>query len=246
MFLGMSKVWCVWAGAAGLAWGASGDVVLLGAAHDNTMYQDGDNLSNGAGGSFFVGKTTIETVRRGLISFDFSAIPAGSTVQSVSLTLHCTRSSSLAHPITVHMALASWGEGDSVALGEGGTGTAASVGDATWRYRFYPSVEWGAPGGDLGAAVATKQVAGEGVYTWSSAGMVGAVQGWVDMPATNLGWVLVGNEEDIQTAKRFGSRENEDPSVRPVLVVEYTPVPGPGAVPVVCGAVVLAVRRRRG
>ncbi|MCL4211824.1 MAG: hypothetical protein KJZ68_14310, partial [Phycisphaerales bacterium] len=61
-------------------------------------------------------------------------------------------------------------------------------------------------------------------YTWgSTSGMVGDVQGWLDNPAANFGWVLIGNEAVSVTAKRFDSRENPVPENRPVLIVDYTP-----------------------
>ncbi len=228
-----------------LAMTVSADVIVLPAMHDNTIYEDGNNISNGSGESFFSGKTSIETLRRGLISFDVSSIPSGATITSVTLTLHCTRSASLANPVSLHPALSSWGEGASVALGEGGSGTAATTGDATWQYRYYPDVAWATPGGEFGPLSATTQVTAEGAYDWSTATMVTDVQSWLDSPSTNYGWVVRGNEEDIQTAKRFASRENSDSSLRPVLVVEYVPVPAPGGCLAVVSGVLGCVHRRR-
>ncbi|HEX7614053.1 MAG TPA: hypothetical protein VF554_02135 [Thermoanaerobaculia bacterium] len=54
------------------------------------------------------------------------------------------------------------------------------------------------------------------------AAVVSDVQGWLDVPATNLGWQLrVDESQSAPTAKRFGSREQSDVSLRPVLVVTY-------------------------
>jgi hypothetical protein len=50
--------------------------------------------------------------------------------------------------------------------------------------------------------------------------MVADVQGWLDTPANNHGWILIG-PEDVQSAKRFGSRENSDVALRPALVLEF-------------------------
>ena len=33
-----------------------------------------------------------------------------------------------------------------------------------------------------------------GQYTWSSAQMVADVQGWLDNPASNFGWLMLGDE----------------------------------------------------
>jgi hypothetical protein len=58
--------------------------------------------------------------------------------------------------------------------------------------------------------------------------MVADVQSWLDDPEGNYGWLLKGNEEDRATARRFGSRESENPEARPRLTVEYIlPPPGP-------------------
>ncbi|HEX2836698.1 MAG TPA: DNRLRE domain-containing protein [Phycisphaerales bacterium] len=225
---------------------AGADVVSLDAARDNSMYEDfGGELSNGAGPSLFAGLTQFENRRRALIAFDLTSIPAGSTITSVTLTLTCTRSASLAEPVSLRPSLASWGEGPSIALGEGGMGTAALPGDATWRYRFYPDVLWGTEGGDLGPASATTPVAGEGAYTWSSPTMAADVQAWLANPAVNFGWAIVGNEDLPQTAKRFASRENDVLHQRPVLVVEYTPVPGPAVLGVAFSSLLSASRLRR-
>lgn len=211
------------------------------------MYEDfGGDLSSGAGPSLFAGLTQFENRRRALIAFDFASIPAGSTITSVTLTLTCTRSASLAEPVSLRPALASWGEGPSIALGEGGMGTAALPGDATWRYRFFPDVLWATEGGDLGPTSATTPVAGEGAYTWSTPAMAADVQGWLANPGINHGWAIVGNEDLPQTAKRFASRENEVLAQRPVLVVEYTPVPTPATLlAAMCGLLRARFRRRQ-
>ena len=52
--------------------------------------------------------------------------------------------------------------------------------------------------------------------------MVSDVQNWLDDPAANLGWLLLGDESKSQTTKRFDSKDNEEAESQPVLVVEYT------------------------
>ena len=47
------------------------------------------------------------------------------------------------------------------------------------------------------------------------------VQSWLDSPAANFGWLLLGNESISQTTKRFDSKDNEGEANRPVLAVEY-------------------------
>jgi hypothetical protein len=49
--------------------------------------------------------------------------------------------------------------------------------------------------------------------------MVADVQAWVSNPETNFGWMLIGNDNLIFTARRFGSRE--DPDALPLLEISY-------------------------
>jgi len=59
-------------------------------------------------------------------------------------------------------------------------------------------------------------------YTFSSmAGLVADVQGWINNPSSNFGWLLISEDEVTpQTARRFGARE--DPVHPPVLTISYS------------------------
>ena len=102
------------------------DEVLLNPTADNTLYENpAGALSNGAGISLFVGRTISAGTRRAVLRFDVaSSIPAGSTVTSARLAVECTRAPIGASPVqhSMHRVLATWGEGSSVAPGQGGTG----------------------------------------------------------------------------------------------------------------------------
>lgn len=226
---------------------ASGVVVNLGASKDNTLFEDpAGSLSSGAGQWLFAGYTAQSARRRGLVGFDVSSIPAGSTINSVRLTLHMSRTITATELVTLHQVNASWGEGtsDSSAMG-GGIGAPATAGDATWLHRFFDSSTWTTPGGDFTAsALATTPVSGVGFYSWNSAAMVAQVQSWVNTPATNNGWMLLGTETDPGAVKRFDSRENFTEANRPVLVIDYTPIPGISSVATL-GAIGLAGALRR-
>ena len=52
--------------------------------------------------------------------------------------------------------------------------------------------------------------------------MVADVQAWLDNPASNFGWLMLGDETAIATAKRFDTRESASP---PMLTIEFTPAP---------------------
>ena len=121
---------------------AAPDVIDLSPIQDNTLYEDeAGSLSNGAGDHFFVGAIAGGELRRGVIAFDIAEnIPAGSTIESVTLQLNMSRTSSGGQPIELRRLLADWGEGSSNAPGQEGGGDAATSGDATWVYTFFQSL----------------------------------------------------------------------------------------------------------
>jgi uncharacterized repeat protein (TIGR01451 family) len=203
---------------------------------DDTLYQvtsaTSQQLSNGVGQHFYVGETAqgINALRRGALRFDLSAIPAGSTITGVTLTLNMSRSRmGSADNVSLHRALLAWGEGGSDAsrggIGAGeGDGVAALTGDVTWFFTSFNSQRWNTPGGDFAAASsATTRVVTIGQYQWTGPGLVTDVQQWLTSPATNFGWIMTGNETTGATAKQFDTRENVIPANRPSLTVVYTP-----------------------
>ena len=202
-------------------------VATLGASKDNTLYQSVDgSLSNGAGQHFFAGKNNGGLTRRGVVAFNISgSIPAGSTINSVSLTLNMSRTISGAQSVSLHRLTADWGQGSSDASGNEGGGDPSAPGDATWVHRFFDTQNWASQGGDFsGASSASASVGGIGSYTWvSTSQMVSDVQAWLDNPSSNFGWLVRGNEGVSRTTKRFDTKENGTVANRPVLTVNYTP-----------------------
>ncbi|MEJ2720986.1 MAG: DNRLRE domain-containing protein [bacterium] len=212
-------------------------VTSMAPSHDVTIYEDPlGETSNSAGAGLFAGRTTVgkiylhpPLVRRALIRFDLvdAGIPGGSVIDSVFLALTVTRTSALTGrvPFAVHRVLADWGEGFSRPLDEGGAGTSASDGDATWIHSFYPVKFWAEVGGDFddsASASATADFLDEKVTWGPTAEMTADVQGWLDDPGTNFGWIVIGDESVAGTTKRFGSRENLMVHSRPSLKVFYT------------------------
>jgi hypothetical protein len=204
--------------------------VELTATKDNTLIQDPTGAkSDGAGSYFFVGRTNQagNSVRRGIIAFDVNAsIPAGAIIQDVTLSLHVSKASGTgsARNVSLHNVLADWGEGTSDAGANEGSGAPATTSDATWVHRTFNNQLWMTSGGDFSPdASAITSVAGVGKYTWASnAQLVADVQNWVNHPAENFGWLVLGDETTAQTAKRFDSRQNTTAANRPVLTVTYT------------------------
>jgi hypothetical protein len=196
---------------------------------DNTMFEESGDLSNGAIAYVFAGQTQglsgSAVSRRALLAFAISdSILAGAVIDSVQLTMHVSKvRTTTLRATSLHRVTADWGEGTSNSGGGGGGGTTATTNDATWVYRFWNTVSWTTPGGDFNAgASATTSIGGNGFYTWKSAQMATDVQGWLDTPANNFGWVMIGVETTAGTAKRFDSRESGTAADRPNLKVFYT------------------------
>ena len=240
----MGRLLICWVTSAALSLGAAvagAEVVVLLPQKDNTLYDDtggggGGQLSNGQGSAFFSGLSGSGAARRGLLAFDVAgSLPPGSTINSVSLTLHMDMTIAGAVTVSLHSALADWGEGSSSAdgMGGGGGGAPAEAGDATWLHTFFPGQLWASAGGDIAAVPsAAAMVDGPGPYSWGpTTEIVAEVQGWLDSPGSNFGWVILGDESaSPPTSKRFVSGQGADPALRPQLTVDFEPPLGPPAV----------------
>ncbi|MFW2387110.1 MAG: lysyl oxidase family protein [Polyangiales bacterium] len=199
---------------------------------DNTLYESiSGDLSNGEGDYLFVGLTGDSSRRRALMAFDVARdIPAGSIIHAATLTLHMSRTVGQTRDVSLHRLNSDWNEGSSHAGGEEGGGALATDGDATWLYTHYDSISpgtspaWSTPGGDFATtASATTPVAGEGFYSWSSVVLAADAQAWLDNPASNFGWIAIGDEQTLATAKRFDSGENGNTASWPTLEVHFSP-----------------------
>ena len=204
--------------------------VQIGAAKDNTLYESvPDSLSNGLGAHFFVGRTNAAgsfKIRRGLIAFNIASnIPAGSSIQSVVLILSMNKTISGDQTVSLHKLTADWGEGTSKAAFGEGMGAPATNNDATWLHRFYNSILWTTAGGDFNSLASASTTVGViAFYTFGSTSqMVADVQDWLDNSGNNFGWILIGNESDSITTKRFSSKQDTSETSWPVLSVTYLP-----------------------
>ena len=163
-------------------------------------------IDSGATGANNGSATTINASAsgstQGLISFDLSTIPVGSTITSVQLTFTSASSLGLLPSVNLYKMLASWTSAANWnSFGGGGinhNGTdAASSSDASW-----------------GALITVG-----GTATFSSANMATTVQSWVNNPSTNYGWMLQGG--GLANAS-FYSSDSSTASYRPQLSVTYT------------------------
>ena len=211
-----------------------GAVVQIEAGKDNTLFEDANGLlSNGIGPNLFTGLSggiAPPQKKRGLIWFDVGAnLPPGSTITSVTLKLHLLQTVDLSSRIVeLRRVLQDWGEGSSNSGDfRPGGGAPATTSDATWLHTFFNTALWVNPGGDFSATVTASQSVGTlaGDFTWGSTLQMDAdTQSWLDDPNNNFGWLLLNNETVVQTARKFGSRENLTVANRPLLTVQYIPI----------------------
>ncbi len=170
-----------------------------------------DTIVAGALGDF-AGKE----IRRGLLRFDLTAIPASAVIRDARLTLAVVRVPQNPGNSTFELrrVLRSWHESE-----------------ATWNGPTNGST-WQVPGAlgaqDVASVVAgTASLPGLGPMVFGdSTNLVADIQGWLRAPAANHGWLLRSQDEaTLRTARHFAAREQLNPAVRPRLTIEYTVPP---------------------
>lgn len=205
--------------------------LTLNPVKDGSLFEELPTNASGAGPSLFAGMTQPGSKRRALMAFDLSSVPVGAAISSAQVQLYVTFGQGTSNPMTLNRVTKTWGEGASNAGPTGGTGTSAQSDDATWSQRFFasvPATPWTTAGGDfIATASATTNVSTLGSYTWSGAQLTADVQGWVNTPLSNNGWILIGDENFTLNAKRIASREADVPTQRPKLLVSYSAAPQP-------------------
>ncbi len=188
-------------------------------------FQSGDNgatNSNGAGPGMFAGSNSNQSPRRGLLSFDLSSIPTGSTITSAQVQLTVgqiagsggsgTGGDQITRTIDLFKLNTDWGQGTtgstSTSIGGTGQGFPGNPGDATWTDNKLGQSQWttpGALGNTTGVASASAQIQGglavggaqNQTFSWGSTPqLVADVQSWLNTPSINFGW-LVKNVDEV-------------------------------------------------
>ncbi len=219
------------------------DVVNLPLAADTFIISAAPDANAGAQGWFDAGtdggNLGSPGVRRGLLRFDLSSIPAGSTVTSVVLRLMVVKVPGFGGAVDSTFDLfrlqADWAEGAKT----GNNGFLATAGEVTWNSRIHGSATWTAPGAasDAVTTASASTAVGSTAYTpysWSGGGVISDVQFWLENPAQNFGWLMRSQAEGTpRTVRGFASRQSTDPlASKGVLEVGYEPPPA-NAAPVV-------------
>ena len=195
---------------------------------DTTLQEAFPNNNSGDGTSFQTGGRRKGGRTRGLLRFDIAGnLPVGATINSATLTLTVVGvpSGGVNSLFDLNRVLVSWGEGNGSDHG----GSLGGAGQATWNNRLGSGTPWTAAGGDYSSTVsASRSITGFGSSTFSStANLVLDVQGWLNTPANNFGWLMRSESEFTPTSiRRFASRD--DLANSPLLTITYTVVPEPG------------------
>lgn len=224
---------------------------------DTFLTLDGirDEVNWGARTHFYVGPYSGEEPderNRALIRFDVSSL-AGLYAEITSITLRLTVLATPGGPNTVdlHQPLAA--NGDWV---EGGSDGAVEAGASSGANKNEPGTPWaGGPG--LGSTGFGPLLA-SAPFTSPSLGVLeltildsAVATALVDdfLLGANEGFLLKAQDEAFDEGRRdviFFSSENGVIGERPLLIVDYTPVPEPGnALMLLVGSLVLAALRRR-
>jgi hypothetical protein len=198
---------------------AVAEVVTLTPSKDRTLYENpAEARSDVVELPLHVGLSEAGFARRSVLAFDLvGQVPPGSQIQSAALTLHASRTRRGVQAVYLSTLRSSWAEGP--APGEN---------DDSWTNRSPSGPAWVHPGGDYESPIVTAcEITDVGCYTWGpTARMTQTVQQWVNNPASNFGWILIGVDSLGAVAKQFDSRENPDPQTWPTLTIHFTRLAG--------------------
>lgn len=203
------------------------DTIIIFPSADTTIFEGA--ATNNLGGSIemIAGTTGVKTRGRSLIRFPvFDSLPSNSVISTVALTVTVVAgpaADNAPNPVmTLHRLLRPWGEGTK----SGSFGELGTTNEATWINRFSPSGAWDVAGGKEGVdyvAIPSGSitVSNLGSYTFDSTPELYAdVNGWLQAPASNFGWLLRAEDESIlRSARRFATREA--PTNGPALSINF-------------------------
>lgn len=206
---------------------AQNTITRLFPVKDVTLYESvSGNISNGSGYNLLLGTDSLNNKRRILIQYDFSQIPTNATITNVLLKLESGSfySNSL---VSCHRVLSNWGEGMSNAGTNYYFGTSPMTNDATWIHNFYNSSLWNIPGGDYSPIFSDTLTLGNlGPHYFSSQQLVNDVQLFYDSVHLNHGWVIIGDENNINTLSEFHSRQSSIIQLHPDIIITYITTTG--------------------
>ncbi len=199
---------------------------------DSSIFED--QINNGAGGFpyIFVGNTN-NSVRRALIRFELPEGLSGDQISTATLVLQIDRAGPGAEDTDIYKFFRltnDWGEADTQPEGSIGVGSPAEDGDVTWLSAFHNSTQWSGAGGDFentssDTIVIPRDTFGDDEANRieiSTPALTEDVKSWADSPQNNFGWIITGEDNNTQSARRFDSKETTE-GTGPELILELDP-----------------------
>ena len=187
---------------------------------DASILRNSPDSNWGGGADFVIGvhDNNAESARCLLIEFSLAVIPSGSTINTAKLCLYFRLcESAILQNLDCFRVTQAWVEGTKIA-------TACETG-ATWN-KYDCANAWAVAGGDFNAAVlaSVDEIAQD--YGWKEwTGLGQTVQDWLDGVNDNYGFLLKGAPEENSGHQKifYASEELTQTTLRPKLVVDYTP-----------------------
>ena len=185
------------------AWAGLLAVTTVNAVKDTYIKKKKVDENYGAATELIIDRETND-LHRALLQFDFSAIPAGATINSATLKMQATDVGGDLS-VAVYEVLQSWSEGT-------GNGDA---GEANWNNRM-ASTAWSTAGGSFNpTAVATIFNPAAGQHAWN---VTPLVQAWVAGTKTNNGLMVASPDGGGDRTVTYSSREG---ATVPFLEISY-------------------------
>jgi Disaggregatase related repeat len=186
------------------------------------MYRTDKTVCSNWGGYayFHVGANAL-SIRRGLLQFDLSALPADERIVSAKLSVYRTETLRGSGVVGVHRVTTPWA---------GGTGVNTCTNDgATWATTGL-GTPWSTPGGDFDSTDVSSvtKTAGESPG-WDSFDVTSLARGWTDGAFPNDGLMLKLDDESFSPCTTvtncnywaYASDSYADPTLRPKLTIVY-------------------------
>src|SRR5438093_6207182 len=178
--------------------------VTLPSAGDSWIDQGAQTTNKGADSHMHV-LSTVKKLRRGVIQFDLSSIPACASVTSATLRISIEVAGNASRTYGAHRVTASWTE----------TGV-------TWLRRNSTPTLWTSAGGDFVAAPTDTVPTGTTKDVFLEWNVTPDVAAYISGAAGNFGWLVKDEAENVGNIEFLLRNREDGDGPTPELVVTYT------------------------
>ncbi len=193
------------------SYAGTSDAILASDAEPNANLGATENLET------FFGEG--EEMRRSLIRWELSSLPANVSVESATIELYRYDGDAASEmEVALYRVTEDWTEGTGSDLWPAADYVPNG---ATWN-EAAPGAAWSEPGGNYDAAVVARATLPLGMNNdWISLNATAAARSWIEQDAPNYG-VLLRPESGDYTYHYYASSEYATPEQRPRLTIVYT------------------------